>query len=1184
MSPTKLKCVVVLLLSSACNITGFGPAHASLPFLSTASSASKSTSNRQHVTPFLSSRSTLENEIISPESDPTATSNETCIGMSKVLANDADFIKPELDTRQYRSIRLPSSNLQVLLVSDSETDIEAASVHIRAGHFNDPPNRAGLAHFHEHMLFLGTEKYPDESEFEAYLGKNGGSSNAYTDMEDTNYYFNVAPLDHDEDGEETDAEQQEDTEVSSSLSGALDRFSQFFIAPLFKEDSVERELKAIDSEYLNGITSDSWKNFQLLKSSSNASHPFTKFGCGNYNTLTDGGNVTGENAVQSGGSSPRDDLIKFWEDNYVAEKMRVSVVGRASLDELQKVVEKTFAGVRSSHQELQVKENTNTMFKTEHATYGAAFGQSQLGILREVIPVKDSRSLKLYFATPPVDDPDMKETRPGRVLSHLLGHESPGSLHSLLLDEGLINGLSSGVGISASDFSLDGLSLSLTPKGMAQRDLIISLVWQWIHLVRSVVDSDPTLMSKYHDELCQVSKNNFRFRENGNPTDFCSGAAELLFDFEPSKILIGSAIPSPYDSEIAKALMDRFTPENCMISVYDPDLEKESTESNELSAESMPWQTEKWYGAKYRQMNIPDNLKNKWSAPQDIDPRLKLPGLNQFLPTDFSLRADDANAVAATNSTIDYSKEMPKLLVDKPGLRLWHKMDRTFKVPRTSLRLHLASPNVYRSPRSMTLNRLFAKVLMDDLNSFVYDGSIAGCSSTVGCLPSGFSISCSGYSEKLPQLLDVVTSRILSIIEELKEGPELRPGLYRKFKKAQENLLRETNNFRLDSPYETGNYNTRMMIESNVWHVDTYIAELDGEYAERDPLTMEECGKTAEESLTKRLSAEFLCMGNIDKEGALKVVQLIQKNFLNDARPLNLEEIPKTFSLKIPSKRETAKIFGVDIEDVAGPLVLQDVAHSETEENCSVEYILQTHAQHEMGFEGVALLELITHIAYNSAFSELRTKQQLGYIVSAFTKSTGGGGLGLAVVVQSSSTLPIDVENRIEGWLKQFRDELEAMPAERIAMEAAAVAAQLLERNMRFGDEVLSAWGEIRAVSGLGSMYNTPQFNRHEKLAAILTVEEKNLSEEDGATNFEVKNQKTAEDLKKQVLELWDKFFAPEAPERRALSSRVYCEKSRNEFDNNVDKPGYLSSYDEVRQLKQFLPQFPTAPYFIKKN
>merc|ERR1711957_1099883 len=140
----------------------------------------------------------------------------------------------------------------------------------------------------------------------------------------------------------------------------------------------------------------------------------------------------------------------------------------------------------------------------------------------------------------------------------------------------------------------------------------------------------------------------------------------------------------------------------------------------------------------------------------------------------------------------------------------------------------------------------------------------------------------------------------------------------------------------------------------------------------------------------------------------------------------------------------------------------------------------------------------------------------------------------------------------------------------RIAMEAAAVAAQLLERNMRFRDEVLSAWGEIRAVSGLGSMYNTPQFNRHEKLAAILTVEEK--------------NQKTAEDLKKQVLELWDKFFAPEAPERRALSSRVYCEKSRNEFDNNVDKPGYLSSYDEVRQLKQFLPQFPTAPYFIKKN
>ena len=64
---------------------------------------------------------------------------------TKIQADGDDFIKPTLDTRSYRSILLPN-NLQALLVSDPETDVEAGAVHIKAGHFDDPDTRAGLAH------------------------------------------------------------------------------------------------------------------------------------------------------------------------------------------------------------------------------------------------------------------------------------------------------------------------------------------------------------------------------------------------------------------------------------------------------------------------------------------------------------------------------------------------------------------------------------------------------------------------------------------------------------------------------------------------------------------------------------------------------------------------------------------------------------------------------------------------------------------------------------------------------------------------------------------------------------------------------------------------------------------------------------------------------------------------------
>jgi len=198
------------------------------------------------------------------------------------------------------------------------------------------------------------------------------------------------------------------------------------------------------------------------------------------------------------------------------------------------------------------------------------------------------------------------------------------------------------------------------------------------------------------------------------------------------------------------------------------------------------------YGAKYRQTRISKELTEEWNHPPEIDPRLRLPGLNEFIPEDLSLRCDDSERISEFDPDVDYRKETPKLLFDTPNHRMWHKMDRTFRVPRTSIKLQLTSPNIYHSPRTITLNRIFQKVLSDDLNSYVYDASVAGCNYNVDCVPSAYRISVSGYSEKIPHLLDVVTSRIASLIEEMKEGEDAHPALAKLFHKAEENLLRQT--------------------------------------------------------------------------------------------------------------------------------------------------------------------------------------------------------------------------------------------------------------------------------------------------------------------------------------------------------------------------------------------------------
>jgi hypothetical protein len=57
----------------------------------------------------------------------------------------------------------------------------AAALSVGVGHFSDPWNMQGISHFLEHMLFMGSEKFPDENDYDAYLTAQGGMSNACTE-------------------------------------------------------------------------------------------------------------------------------------------------------------------------------------------------------------------------------------------------------------------------------------------------------------------------------------------------------------------------------------------------------------------------------------------------------------------------------------------------------------------------------------------------------------------------------------------------------------------------------------------------------------------------------------------------------------------------------------------------------------------------------------------------------------------------------------------------------------------------------------------------------------------------------------------------------------------------------------------------------------------------------------------
>lgn len=70
------------------------------------------------------------------------------------------------------------------------------------------------------------------------------------------------------------------------------------------------------------------------------------------------------------------------------------------------------------------------------------FDESNLGNLYRIVPVKNKNKVVFMWILSSFEE--HYKNSPGRYLSHLIGHEGPGSLLSLLIREGLALELSCG--------------------------------------------------------------------------------------------------------------------------------------------------------------------------------------------------------------------------------------------------------------------------------------------------------------------------------------------------------------------------------------------------------------------------------------------------------------------------------------------------------------------------------------------------------------------------------------------------------------------------------------------------------------------------------------------------------------------------------------------------------------------
>lgn len=422
-----------------------------------------------------------------------------------------DLRKSPSDPRNYLYSRLPNG-LQCLVISDPETDISAGALCVASGSLKDPAEVPGLAHFLEHMLFLGTEKYPSESTYHAFLKEHAGMSNAYTGHEETNYFFSVA---------------------KEELEQALDIFAQFFISPLFNESCVAREMRAVDSEHAKNLKSDNWRVHQLLCSLANPTHPFNHFATGSLSTLQQPG--------------IRQKLIQLYRENYSAERMAMVLVGKEETATLMKWCTERLSLVPNYPQKQPI------------LSLNLPYLPHQMATLTKVVSVMDRKEIEIYWQLPGIHR--LYESKPHLYLSHLLGHEGSNSLLSFLKAEGLALDLSvSADSYSYRDYCLFALSIDATRKGMADYEAILEALFAYLAMLR-----EKGVVEWVFREIQQIAEAKYRFQSRSNPMNYASKLASSLQKYPAQDLLPALYLVPHYRPDLIRKLLNLLNPLNMKV-------------------------------------------------------------------------------------------------------------------------------------------------------------------------------------------------------------------------------------------------------------------------------------------------------------------------------------------------------------------------------------------------------------------------------------------------------------------------------------------------------------------------------------------------------------------------------------------------------------------------------------------
>lgn len=822
--------------------------------------------------------------------------------------NSVPVLNPALAKRTISKIRL-ANGLEAYLVSDPEIDKSGAALAVQVGSWSDPSNYPGMAHFLEHMLFLGTAKYPNESEFSRFIDNHGGQENAYTLSDRTVFYFSVD---------------------NNAFPEALDRFAQFFIDPLFNPSGVGRESHAIDQEYSKNIQNDAWRIAYMKKVLTNPENPESRFNMGNLQTIS---KIT------------QDSLKQWYHEQYSANLMHLAIYSSMPAKQLEELVSKEFSAV-PEHQLTPLELNLPILSPAYY---------DKLVYMK---PYRDLRYLILEWEMPE------KYRYDANLVAYYLGHEGDKSLLSYLKSEGLVEDISSGVSKYSKKMTLS-LTLSLTEEGVKHPFEVIDSCYKAIAFLK-----EEGIPENLFNEMKQLATLKYQYQTRQNPMDQAAEDANDLVDEDLATYPEKTLIPQKYNPEAIEIVIGHLKPSKCHYILVAPE---------ELTGYKTD-KKEPWLGVEYAVFPIPPKVLEQWKTAKPTA-QIGMPLPNPYIPQHLAL----VSSATVANPQL-YVGGIPHLKAienDSHGIT-YYGSDSLFQVPTAGYSFRIHSPAVTPgNAKEAALTELYLECIKEEIQGSIYQAFLAGTTISTSYLSTGIFLEIEGYSETAPLFLKTTLESLKSAL--------LSQDRFDIIKNA---LVRSYENDSRGSPMEQANQLLRSIFYQN--------DILSAEKAEALKDVKREDLIAFRNKFFKQTYHEGVIYGNLDENSASKLVQEI--NTIINSAPYPKDKIAHSKVLLL-SQKDGPYLLRKKIAQNGNAAVLT------IEDGC---YSFKKHAS----------LQILSRGIQEPFFSELRTKQQTGYIVCSLDKEVERQLLAF-FAVQSSSHTPRDLLARFELMLETFITHLE---------------------------------------------------------------------------------------------------------------------------------------------------------------